>query len=68
MGLVKTMGRFCYVECDDQNCNKKIEKNDEDALKKLAEVCDWESRGDRWLCPECVKKEPVKKKTSSRSN
>jgi len=67
MGLVKTMGGFCYVECDDQNCNKKIEKNDEKALKQLAEVCGWESRGDQWTCPECAKKQPLRKKRSSGS-
>ncbi len=62
MGIVKGMYAFCYVECDGQNCNKKIEKNGEDALKQLAKICGWEHRDDRWLCPECVKKESSRKK------
>lgn len=67
MGLVKTMGGFCYVECNTRNCNKKIEQQDVDALKRLAKICDWKSRGERWLCPECGKKEPPQKNKASRA-
>ena len=68
MGLVKTMGTFCFVECDMRNCNKKIEQNEEKALKQLAKLCGWEERGDRWICSECVKKETKRKaKKSPRS-
>ena len=70
MGLVKTMGTFRFIECDMWNCNKKIEQNenDEKALMKLAKLCGWEQRSDRWICSECMKKEPKKRvKRSVRS-
>ena len=67
IGFVKTMGGFCYVKCDDRNCDNKIEQHDVDALKNLAKICGWERRGQRRLCPECVNKEPPKKKRSSKS-
>ena len=57
MGLIRTMGGFCYVECDTRNCNKKMEHVDERLLRELAGLCGWESRGNEWICPECVKKE-----------
>ncbi len=69
MGIVKTMGGFCYIECDTQNCNKKIEQNDENALKQLAKICGWENKGDKWACSDCVEKQApkTKKKKSSKS-
>jgi len=57
MGLIRTMGKFCYVECDARDCSHKMEHVDERLLRQLAGLCGWESRGDRWICPECVKKE-----------
>jgi len=62
MGIVQTMGGYCYIECDIQNCNKKVEQNDEKALKQLAKLCKWENRGERWICPGCLEKEAQKKK------
>ena len=56
MGIITTMGKFCYVECDMPNCNKKMEHNDEKLLKKLAKSCGWENRDEQWICPNCVEK------------
>ncbi len=56
MGMVRTIGRFCYVECDDANCNKKIENNDEGVLMQLAKMCDWKNTNTKWLCPDCIEK------------
>lgn len=60
MGLVLTMGKFCFVQCDGQNCNKKMENNDEKILRDLAKACGWYNKGDQWLCPAC--KERLRKK------
>ena len=57
MGLIRTIGGFCYVECDGRNCTKKMEHIDERLLRQLAGLCGWEDRGNQWICPECVKKE-----------
>ena len=67
MGIVRTMGKFCYVECDDQNCTKKMENNDEELLKQLAKLCDWENIGAKWICPDCAeKKKAAKSRARSR--
>ena len=57
MGIIKTMGKFCYIQCDLQNCSKKIEKNDQDTLQEFAKLCGWKSRGSQWICPDCLEKE-----------
>ena len=62
MGIIRTMGGYCYIECDTQNCNKKVEQNDEKALKQLAKLCNWENRGERWICPECLAKQAGQKR------
>ncbi len=59
MGIVRTMGQFCYIECDEHNCSKKIEHIDENILKQLARICEWENKGPQWLCPDCAGKEPT---------
>jgi len=64
MGLIRTMGGFCYVECDTRNCNKKMEHVDEKLLRQLAGLCGWENRGTEWTCPTCAKI-PSKAKTAS---
>jgi len=61
MGLVRTMGTFCYVECDMRNCSKKYEHIDEKLLNQMAMLCGWENRKGQWVCPECVEKEKPKK-------
>ena len=42
MGLIHAAGNFCYVECDTQNCTKKIEHIDERVLRQLAGWSGWE--------------------------
>jgi hypothetical protein len=68
MGIIRTMGKFCYVECDLPNCNKKMEHIDEKVLKELAKLCGWMNRGTQWMCPECserTKQQQKKKPTKS---
>ena len=62
MSIIKTMGKFCYIQCDMQNCSKKIEKNDEDTLQEFAKLCGWKIKGKQWICPSCLEKEQEKKK------
>jgi hypothetical protein len=62
MGLVRTMGTFCYVECDMRNCGKKYEHVDEKLLNQMTLLVGWEKRRDQWICPECVKKERSRKR------
>jgi hypothetical protein len=68
MGLITTVGNYCYVQCDGRNCNKKMEHVDLKLLKDLAHLCGWENSGDRWTCPGCseqaVQRKPSKKKRS----
>ena len=54
MGLIRTMGGFCYVECDTRNCSKKMEHVDERLLRELARLCGWKGRGNEWICPKCT--------------
>jgi hypothetical protein len=56
MGLIRTIGNFCYVECDSRNCTKKMEHVDVKLLRQMAGLCGWEGKGNQWICPECVKK------------
>lgn len=53
MGLIKTMGKFCFIQCDTTGCNKKMENNDEKMLRDLAKACGWLNKGDQWTCPAC---------------
>ncbi len=57
MGMIVTMQRFCYIECDTRGCGKKIEKNDKETLQDFARVCGWLKKAGRWSCPECKEKE-----------
>jgi hypothetical protein len=54
MGLIRTMGGFCFIECDTRNCTKKVEHVDEKLLRELAVLCGWERRGNQWICPDCA--------------
>ncbi len=66
MGLITTMGRFSYIQCDARNCNRKIERSGEDQVKELASLCGWVVRNNQWFCPTCSQKElppPKRKKT-----
>ena len=53
MGLITTLGNFCFIECDELNCSKKIEHVDINLLKEISALCGWKERGRRWRCPEC---------------
>jgi hypothetical protein len=68
MGIIRTMGKFCYVECDQSNCNKKIEHIDEKVLKELAKLCGWMNRGNQWVCPGCAEETKKKRKTPTKSS
>jgi len=67
MGIIRTMGKFCYVECDLPNCNKKMEHIDEKVLKELAKLCGWMNRGNQWMCPECAERAKQKRKKPTKS-
>ncbi len=60
MGMIITMQRFCYIECDTRGCGKKIEKNDKETLQDFAKVCGWKKKAGLWSCPECKEKEKIK--------
>ncbi len=68
MGIIRTMGKFCYVECDLPNCNRKMEHIDEKVLKELAKLCGWMNRGNQWICPECTAKTKKKRKKPTKSS
>ncbi len=57
MGMVTTIQKFCYIECDLWGCGKKIEKNQEDTLTDFAKICGWQKKRKQWICPDCKKKE-----------
>ena len=67
MGIIRTMGKFCYVECDLPNCNKKMEHIDEKVLNELAKLCGWMNRGNQWMCPECAERTKTQKKKPTKS-
>ena len=67
MGMVRTMGTFCYVECDTGNCRKKMEHVDERLLLQLAGLCGWEKRGNQWMCPNCVESSDLKPRGTPKS-
>ena len=68
MGIIRTMGKFCYVECDLSNCNKKMEHIDEKVLKELAKLCGWMNRGNQWVCPGCAEETKKKRKKPTKSS
>ena len=75
MPVIKTMGHFNYIECDEQNCNRKIEHRTVKDLFTIANFAGWrETRTDdtvsHWLCPTCgVAHQQIQlpKKTKSRA-
>lgn len=66
MGIITTSGKYCYVQCDRRNCNKKMEHIDPNLLKELAKLCGWKKLGDQWNCPDCAEKVATRKKLLSR--
>jgi len=67
MGMIRTLGNFCYVECDARDCTKKMEHVDETLLRQLAGLCGWESKGDQWICPNCLEISSRKTRGTPRS-
>lgn len=67
MGLITTMGRFSYIQCDARNCTRKIERSGANQLRELAALCGWEFRDDQWLCPSCAQKSRPKTKAKKPS-
>jgi hypothetical protein len=67
MGLIRASGRFCYLQCDALNCNKKMEHFDKRTLRSLAKLCGWEERGDEWICWNCAEKPDGRGKGSPKS-
>jgi hypothetical protein len=65
MGLVTTMGKYCFVECDRPSCSKKIEHVDPKTLKQLVKLCGWERIDDQWICADCAAKSHGKTAPSS---
>jgi len=48
-------GRYLsYLECDGQNCSKKIGHTDPQTLLELADLYGWKTIGYRWFCPFCA--------------
>ncbi len=66
MGMITTAGKYCYVQCDRRNCNKKMEHIDTNLLKDLAKLCGWHKDGEQWTCPDCAERAEIRKKTLSR--
>jgi len=66
MGLITTLGKFCFIECDGLNCNKKIEHIDIKLLKELSILCGWKKTGQQWLCPDCKEELSIRAKRVSR--
>lgn len=56
MSLITTAGKYCYIQCDRRNCNRKMEHVDLNLLKDLAKLCGWKKEGNRWSCPNCVER------------
>ncbi len=67
MGLITTLGKFCFIECDNINCNKKMEHIDQKLLKELAMLCGWKYAERRWLCPNCSETAKARQKKPSKS-
>jgi hypothetical protein len=65
MGLVTTVGNYCYVQCDRRNCNKKMEHVDLKLLKDLARLCGWERSDSQWTCTSCSE-QPAESKPSKK--
>ncbi len=60
MSLITTMGKYCFIQCDAQDCTKKIEHIDPEQVQQLVKLCGWEKIGDQWNCPDCKARRPSK--------
>jgi hypothetical protein len=66
MGLITTAGKYCYIQCDSRNCNRKMEHVDLNLLRDLAKLCGWKKDDNRWTCPACVEQVQRKKAVKAR--
>ena len=67
MSLITTAGKYCYIQCDRRNCNRKMEHVDLNLLKDLAKLCGWKKDGNQWNCPDCVERVKRGKTAKSRA-
>jgi hypothetical protein len=67
MSLITTAGKYCYIQCDRRNCNRKMEHVDLNLLKDLAKLCGWKKDGNGWNCPDCVERTQRAKKAKPRA-
>jgi hypothetical protein len=67
MGLMTTGGKFCYIQCDERDCGKKVHHYGEEILEQSARLLGWENRSNKWACPSCLEKRRKRKKRSSKS-
>jgi|GEM_PF-976992 hypothetical protein len=56
MAIVTAPGRFCYLECDEPACGRKIYQYHERVVQELALLSGWKNRGASWICPACAEK------------
>lgn len=56
MAIVTAPGRFCYLECDDPACGRKIYQYHERVVQELALLSGWKNLGASWRCPACAEK------------
>jgi hypothetical protein len=68
MGLVTTVGNYCFVRCDRRNCNNKMEHIDLKLLKDLARLCGWKHSGSQWTCPTCSEQVEDRKPSKTSRN
>jgi hypothetical protein len=68
MGLVTTVGNYCYVQCDRRDCNNKIEHIDIKLLKDLSRLCGWKRSGSQWTCQSCSKQVEDRKPSKTGPN
>ncbi len=53
MAIVTAPGRFCYLECDETTCGRKIYQYHIEVVQEIARLSGWNKRGASWKCPAC---------------
>jgi hypothetical protein len=56
MGLAGAGRKFCYIQCDESDCGKKLHHYSEEILNQSARLLGWENSRDKWACPSCTEK------------
>lgn len=67
MAIVTAPGRFCYLECDEPACGRKIYQYHERVVQELALLSGWKNRGASWVCPACAQKNGLSRGRPSRA-